>query len=175
MTLAFRALLRKCHYTSSIHNLRWRDVSLYPDHMVLIVPSSKTDQFSTNPLRIVLNSSPGSPLCPVRWLGELSRVYNPLERDHLFRLPVPGGLIDMSYNWFTKKLKAVASAVGLDPTSVSPHSLRHGGASFMSALGSNLIDVRARGAWASSAVFSYIHHSDESQRLKDRKISTEFY
>ena len=175
VTLAFRALLRKSHYTASPHNLCWRHVSIYNDHMVLVLPSSKTDQFSEHPLRIVLNSSPGSPLCPIAWLSELARVLKPLESDHVFRLPVPGGMLDMTYTWFSKKLKQLASAIGLNPDMVSPHSLRHGGASFMSALGSDLIDVRARGAWSSSAVFTYIHHSVESQRLKDLKLSQNFY
>ena len=35
ITLAFRALLRKSHYTPSPHNLRWKDISLYPDYLVL--------------------------------------------------------------------------------------------------------------------------------------------
>ena len=175
LTLAFRALLRKCHFTSSTHNLHWRDVSIYPDHLILVLPSSKTDQFSEHPHRIVLNASPGSPLCPVFWLSELSCVFKPLETDIVFRLPSPPGLVPMSYSWFSSRLKALATAIGLDPVTVSPHCLRHGGASFMSALGSDLIDVRARGCWASSSVFTYLHHSDESQKLKDLKISSNLY
>ena len=57
VTLAFRALLRKSHYTPSPHTLRWRDVSMYTDHLVLSIPSSKTNQFSARPHH-VLNSSP---------------------------------------------------------------------------------------------------------------------
>ena len=175
ITLAFRALLRKSHYTNSIHNLRWRNVSLYPDHLLLTLPSSKTDQFGTNPLRIVLNSSPGSPLCPVFWLQELARVQKPSESDFIFRLPYPGGLLPVPYSWFNCKLKAVASSVGLDPTSVSSHSLRHGGASFMSSLGSDMIDIRARGSWASSAIFNYLHHSVDTLRQKDSILSEHLY
>ena len=175
ITLAYRALLRKCHYTDSIHNLRWRSLSLYPDHLVLTLPSSKTDQFGTNPLKVVLNSSPGSSLCPVRWLNELVAVQHPLEADFIFRTPVLGGLSPVSYHWFNSKLKLVASAIGLSPQTISSHSLRHGGASFMSSLGSDMIDIRARGAWASSAVFNYLHHSVDSLKQKDTLISSNFY
>ena len=112
VTLAFRALLRKCHYTNSIHNLRWRDLAVYPDHLVLVLPSSKTDQFGSKPLHIVLNASPGSPLCPVRWIHELARVHNPRESDFVFRLPRPGGFHAVPYTWFNEKLKLLGSTIG---------------------------------------------------------------
>ena len=174
-TLAFRALLRKCHYSSSIHNLCWKHIALYPDFLVLTIPTSKTDQFGTRPFKVVLNSSPGSPLCPVKWLRELSLVHQPLEADFIFRLPAPGGLFPVPYMWYNQRLKDLSSSIGLDPSFISSHSLRHGGASFMSALGSDMIDIRARGAWASSAVFSYLHHSLETLRLKDTVISSNLY
>ena len=109
ITLAFRALLRKSHYTTSMHNLRWQDISLYPDHLILVVPSSTTDQFGTKPLRIVLNASPGSHLCPIYWLQELARVHRPKNSDFIFRLPARGGFIPIPYPWFNQKLKHLAS------------------------------------------------------------------
>ena len=171
LTLAFRGLLRVCHYTSSTHNLRWKDISIYPDHLVLVLPSSKTDQFSDKPHRLVLNSSSSSPVCPVFWLSELARIHTPLELDYIFRIPVPGGLVPITAPWFNHKLKSLASEVGLDSGRVSSHSLRHGGASFMSAHGADMLDIRARGAWASSAIYSYLHHSDSTLRQKDALIS----
>ena len=171
LTLAFRALLRKSHYTPSPHTLRWRDVSLYPDHLVLLIPSSKTDQFSSRPHRIVLNSSPGCCLCPVKWLTELSRAHRPLEGDLIFRLPTPGGFIPMDYSWFNSRLKALSARVGLSPVTVSSHSLRHGGASLMASLGSTMMDIRARGGWSSSAMFRYLHHSIASLRRLDKLVS----
>ena len=172
ITLAYRALLRKSHYTPSPHSLRWRDISIYPDHIILCIPTSKTDQFSMRPHRIVLNSSPGSFLCPVKWLSELSKAHKPLEHDFIFRLPVPGGLVPMEYSWFNNRLKEVSARVGLSPVTVSSHSLRHGGASLMASLGSTMMDIRARGGWSSSSMFRYLHHSIESLRLLDRNISS---
>ena len=170
--LAFRALLRKSHYTPSPHMLRWRDVSLYPDHLVLRIPSSKTNQFGERPHRVVLNASPHSFICPVRWLGELVRVQRPLEDDPLFRIPLRGHLVPMDYEWFNSRLKHLSSLVGLSPVMVSSHSLRHGGASFMASLGSPLMDIRARGSWSSSAIFSYLHHSLDTLRIQDSLISS---
>ena len=172
ITLAFRALLRKCHYTVSGHSLKWSDVSLYPDHLVLVIRTSKTEQFSAHPHRIILNSSPGSDLCPLAWLYALARAHNPLETDFIFRAPGKRGLSRFSASWFNARLKKLASAVGMDPSNLSSHSLRHGGASLMSALGCDIADIRARGSWASSAIFRYLHHSDESLRSKDRVISS---
>ena len=172
ITLAFRALLRKSHFTMSCHVLLWRDVALYPDHLCLVIRSSKTDQFSDRPHRVVLNSSPGSKLCPVFWLSELARAHNPREQDPIFRIPVPGGLVPITYCWFNSRLKAVAAAIGLDPSLVSSHSLRHGGASYMASLGMDIADIRARGSWASSAIFRYLHHSDETLRAKDATIAS---
>ena len=175
VTLAYRSLLRKCHYTPSPHTLRWRNVSIYPDHLVLIIPSSKTNQFSSNPHRIVLNSFQGSYLCPVKWITELSRAHSPLEDDFIFRLPHPGGFVPMDYAWFNTRLKLAASNIGLSPVSVSSHSLRHGGASFMASLGSPMMDITARGGWSSSAIFRYLHHSIDSLRSMDKLISERLF
>ena len=171
VTLAFRALLRKCHYTVSGHSLLWSDVSLYPDHLVLLIRTSKTDQFSSNPHRIVLNASPGSDLCPVSWLYALARAHRPRECDFIFRVPGPNGLCRLDYRWFNARLNQLASRIGLDSSLISSHSLRHGGASFMSALGCDIVDIRARGSWASSAIFRYLQHSDETLRSKDCIVS----
>ena len=135
----------KSHYTYSPHNLRWRDVSIWADHVRIRIASSKTDQFSVRGHRVLLNSSPGSFICPVFWLSELVRVHSPLESDFVIRVPGPRGVAPMNYQWFNLTLKLLASRIGLDPTAVSSHSLRHGGASHMAAQGVNLIDIRARG------------------------------
>ena len=172
VTLAFRGLLRKSHYTYSAHTLLWQDVSIYPDHLVIRLRTSKTDQFATHGHRILLNASPGSFLCPVFWVGELARVQRPLESDFLIRVPSPLGLAPLNYSWFNYKLKLVAGSVGLDPATVSSHSLRHGGASFVSAQGSTLLDIRARGGWASSAVFRYLHHTDSTLLKQDLLVSS---
>ena len=172
VSLAFRALLRKCHYTFSRHTLRWRDVSLYPDHILIRVNTSKTDQLATKGHRVLLNASPGSPLCPVSWIGELARVQNPMEDDYLLRVPCPAGLAPLNYPWVNSKLKSLAVAIGLDPSTVSTHTLRHGGASFMSANGSDLIDIRARGGWSSSSVLRYLHHADSTLLKQDLLISS---
>ena len=172
VSLAFRALLRKSHYTYSQHSLLWRDVSLYPSHLIIRVCTSKTDQFASKGHRILLNASPGSFLCPVFWLSELARVQNPLESDYLIRVPSPTGLAPMSYRWFNFRLKTLSAKIGLDPSKVSSHSLRHGGASYMSAQGSDLLDIRARGGWASSAIFRYLHHADATLLKQDLLIAS---
>ena len=56
VTLAFRALLRKCHYTISSHSLVWSDLAINPNHLTLTIRSSKTDQFSIKSHRIVLKA-----------------------------------------------------------------------------------------------------------------------
>ena len=155
--------------------LRWRDVTLFADHLILVIQTSKTDQFSDHPHRIVLNLSPGSRLCPVFWLSEIARVFKPLGPQPLFCLPSPEGLTPILSTWFNQRLKDLASCAGLDPSVISSHSLRHGGASFMLALGCDIIDIRARGSWASSAILRYLHHSDSSLRSKDLLVSSRFY
>ena len=175
VVLAFRSLLRKSHYTPSPHSLHSRDISIYPDHIVLNIPTSKTNQFSLRSHRVVLNSSPGSCLCPVKWITELSKAHRPLESDLIFRLPVPGGFIPMEYSWFNSRLKHAAIGIGLSPVPVSSHSLRHGGASMMASLGSSMMDIRARGGWSSSSMFRYLHHSIDSLRAMDREISDRLF
>ena len=174
-TLAFRALLRCSHYTRSSHTLCWGDISMFPDHIILVLRTSKTDQFSEFPHRIIINSSPGSRLCPVFWLWELLRVFHPSSSDPIFCIPTPTGLVPISSSWYNGRLKNIAAKLGLEHSRISSHSLRHGGASFMSALGCDIMDIRARGSWASSAIFRYLHHSDLTLKEKDFSISQKFY
>ena len=78
----------------------------------------------------------------------------------------------MDYTWFNNRLKHLSTLVGLSPVAVSSHSLRHGGTSFMASLGSSLMDIRARGGWSSSAVFSYLNHSVDTLRTLDAHVAS---
>ena len=68
-------------------------------------------------------------------------------------MPTFGGLRRITCAWFNYKLKKLCSTVGLNSPLISSHSLRHGVASLMSALGCDIADIRAGGSWASSAIF----------------------
>ena len=172
VTLAFRALLRKSHYTPSPHVLLRSDIQLERGYMIIKIRTSKTDQFGHEPRSIVIGASPGAPLCPVYYVSELCRITNHSPSDLLFSIRGPAGLNPLSYSGFTHKLKALASTSGLDPSLVSPHSLRHGGASFLSALDLPLQDIMCRGNWHSDAVNLYIHDSVPTMLSRDSPVAT---
>ena len=76
-----------------------------------------------------------------------------------FVLPAPSrrGLIPFTYAKFDRLLKSVASTAGLDPSGISGHSLRSGGATlaFQASIPEEF--VKRLGDWRSDAFKSYIH------------------
>jgi len=62
----------------------------------------------------------------------------------------------LSYNAFSRGVKKVARAMGLDPVRFRPHSLRIGGASMLAAAGVPDYVIQKQGRWKSLAFLEYI-------------------
>ena len=89
----------------------------------------------------------------------LSSLFQPPLSGPAFVLPAPSskGLIPFTHGKFDSLLKLVASRAGLDPSRISGHSLRAGGATL--AFQANIPEelIKRLGDWQSDAFRSYIH------------------
>lgn len=168
LCLSFRCLLRKCHFTSSPHMLLRSHLKFTDYGILLSVVSSKTIQFHERTLEIPVVESPGSILCPVRWL----RTYlssrkvpqeGPLFLEYKSKKP-------LSYEKFTKRLKDLVREANI-PGKITCHSLRRGGATYLSRLGLPLHDVKMYGDWKSLSVLLYLADDTETRLLKDYSVA----
>lgn len=166
--LSFRALLRKCQVTESESTIRRCDVDIHPWGMLIRVRRSKTIQFGERVLQIPVSRVPNTDLCAVFWLEKHIRL-TPAEPDsHLFRLP---GSSTMPYRFYQGTLKLFCKLSGLDPDLYSSHSLRRGGATYLSMSGARIEEIKARGDWASSCVYRYLRTPLADRIVDDIKVA----
>lgn len=165
--LSFRCLLRKSHFTDSPHMLTRSQIEFTEYGMILNITSSKTIQFKERIVRIPIVESPGSILCPVRWM----KIY--LE---LCAVPLKGPLFleksgkALSYRKFMERLKKLVVKAGI-PGKITCHSLRRGSATYLSRLGLPLHDVKMYGDWKSLSVLLYLADDTETRLLKDYPVA----
>ena len=113
--------------------------------------------------------SPSSPICPVRLLRDIWTSSNSGD-DYLFSTE---GIPVISYRVFHKTLECLIKKSGLQG-SFSSHSLRRGGASFMSMIDCTIPQIKSRGNWASDCVYEYVVPFLEHELKVDAKFSS-FY
>lgn len=168
LCLSFRCLLRKCHFTSSPHMILCSQVEFTEYGLLLSINSSKTIQFNERTLQIPVVESPGSILCPVKWL----KIYL-----SLCKVPKKGPLLldckskgPLSYEKFTKRLKELVKKAGIGGR-ITCHSLRRGSATYLSRLGLPLHDVKMYGDWKSLTVLLYLADDTETRLMKDYSVA----
>lgn len=104
------------------------DVTAYPDHIVVLVPFSKTDQEGKGKTKTIARlNGDNAGVCPVRALEAWLSAAN-IESGHVFRGidrhdRVHGSLNDREV---ARIVKRRALAAGLDPDRLGGHSLRAG-------------------------------------------------
>lgn len=166
--LAFRCLLRSCQYTGSIHHIKRNDVKFTRYGLCLTIKSSKTIQFREREVVVPVIASPGSVLCPVRWLKKYLKTSNMTDSAPLFVLP--GSKSPMSYKFFSMRLTSLLTAADLKGK-FSTHSLRRGSATFLSRIGLPLHDIKTYGDWRSLSVLLYLAGDIETRLLKDHTVA----
>ena len=172
--LGFRALLRKCHFTLSPHSLQFRDVELLDSGLKLTIRSSKTDQLGSKPSHVFVTKVANHIFCPMYHLTKILSFPQFSPHDHLFQVVYKGKLVPMSYNYYRARLSEVGKASGLNIQNLTPHSLRHSGATYLQSLGIPLDVIKSRGNWSSSAVSRYLHPSDTYLQSLDEVPSKSF-
>lgn len=134
--LGFFGLFRATELTS----IKAKDITINPDHLIIFVPTSKTDQYR-NGNKVFISQTKGL-ICPHALLLRYFSLANipPSADEYIFRSiqasrrgQTATALASrrLSYTRLREIIKETVSSIGLNPNLYSTHSLRSGGASFM--------------------------------------------
>ena len=177
--VAFFGLLRKANllckgstqFNPSQH-LRRQDIMFFANWAIVINRWSKTIQFSQRILTIPLPCIDQHPLCPYTALKHAFNLVPAPLSGPAFGVPSPRGLIPLTYGKCDSMLKSLAAAINLDPSQISGHSFRSGGATlaFQAQIPAELI--KRLGDWQSDAYRSYIHIPVKDRMLAVRKLAS---
>ena len=170
---SFRALLRKCQVTLSDSSLQRRDFRFLDWGMIIAIRRSKTIQFQERVLEVPVARCRNKTLCAVYWTERHFRE-TPAPREAMaFRLPDgTGGSYPLPYGVYQSTLKLFAERSGLDPDSISSHSLRRGGCTYLSMCGASLEELKTRGDWTSDTVFAYLKTPMAVRIMNDMRVAT---
>lgn len=134
--LGFSGLFR----ANELINIQAKHITFHSDHLVILVPQSKTDQYREG--NNVFISKTNGRICPHNLLLRYFSLADiaPKSEEYVFRsiqAPRKGskhaslGPRRLSYTRCRELVKEGVRSIGLDPKIYSTHSLRAGGATFM--------------------------------------------
>ena len=164
--LMFRTLLRISNIVNSDHTLRAKDISFSKEGCFVKINSSKTTSTREVSKSLPVTFSKDKRICAATWLRLLFLRFRPSPESQLFSSPLVPVL---TYTKFAKKFKDLTIRAGLVGDFAS-HSLRRGGATFMSMLERPMEQIKSRGLWKSDCVFRYIVPPMSSMLKNDRAV-----
>jgi hypothetical protein len=126
------------------------------DHFVLVVRKSKTNQFGRRVHRVPFVSCTETSLFPVNALLSHLVASKLPSSANLFSYVEVGRTIILNHADFVRKLRLGLSAIGLNPSLFSGHSMRRGGCTMGFEAGLSVVDLKLRGDWQSDAVERYL-------------------
>ena len=165
--LLFRSLLRVSHVIDSAHTLLRSDVKFNEQGCIILIRSSKTHRKGSDNFCIPIAIGRDRSICAAR---HLKTMFNRLPMHPSAPLFSAVGVPALTYSRFSKKFSALISKAGLKGNFAS-HSLRRGGATFMSMQKCDVAEIKARGRWASDCVFRYIKPPLSHLAKVDRKVA----
>ena len=171
MLLSFRALLRKGHVTHSDLSLVREDFCFKPWGLLLNVVKSKTNQYRERVHKIPVSCVRDTRLCAVYWVRKHFEECPAEPQSRAFRVPKGGNSVPLTYKFYLKVIKTIATIAGLDSSTFSTHSLRRGGATFLRMSGASLQVIKERGDWSSDAVYLYLQTSLTERLTSDLRVS----
>ena len=127
-------------------------VRVYQDRIVITIKDFKHNK-RNQPFEIVLHKQ-NSGACPYLLLLNYLAIRGS-GQGPLFRF-IDGKPI--TRNFFNSKLKMGLEFIGLDVTRYKSHSLRIGGASYLSGIGLSDLQIKLMGRWQSDAFLRYIRN-----------------
>lgn len=144
--------------TKKGHSIPAYQAHMHPDaevHAVTLhIKSKKNDQGGNGFRYHFTRALPGDTYCIVDTLWTYAKHAEPAQGKSLFHIPKLGWTLKPPY--FAQELRKLAKQNGLDPTRVSSHSLRIGGASTLAAAGLNDHEIQGVGDWKSNAYLTYV-------------------
>ena len=132
---------------------------------------SKSNQFGQRLHVIPYASCPDHRLCPVR--AVYTHLTNSIlhQDSPLFNFTEYGRQKFLSHSFFVKQLKRGIQQISRDPTLISAHSLRRGGATLSFMCNIPAEQIKSRGDWASNCYQWYIDVSPEDNLNVARALS----
>ena len=131
---------------------------------------SKTLQFGERKHVVPLVSIPGSELCPVSAFKLLCERVPGNPRDPLARVKKGKKWGPLPYRTFQNRIRTLIMQTGRNGQAYSTHSLRRGGASYLSAAGVSREMIKLTGDWKSDAVDHYIQFPLEAKVTVSQKV-----
>ena len=123
-----------------------------PTHVVLSLPSSKTDPFRKG-VSVILAAAPGAPTCAVTALRHLFSMHPKPPGAPLFQAADGSAF---TRERFLSRLKVLLVTAGLDVSKFSGHSFRRGAATSAVVVGYSNYEIQQLGRWRSDAYRLYI-------------------
>ena len=169
--LAFRSLLRKCHYTSGDSMLTREAFQFFEWGMMITVSRTKTIQFKERKLLIPICRVTNTLLCAVYWVERHFREVKGRPSHAAFLIPDGEGCSPLSYKLFSAILKMLADRSHIEAERVSSHGFRAGGATFLARLGVDVDVIKQRGDWKSDQVYVYLRRPIQDRISIDHKVA----
>jgi hypothetical protein len=138
-----------------------------PNHVVLSIPSSKTDPFRKG-VSLFISAAPGASTCPVTSLKQLYMLDPRPPESPLF---VGDDGLPLLRGDLIRRIREDLSSLGLNPSEYAGQSFRRGGASSAAAAGFHDFELQQLGRWRSDAYKLYI----EPNRLRLLSLSARLH
>ena len=136
-----------------------KDVLVGDKGLLVNLRWSKTNQFGEKVLQVPVLALPGSVLCPVTAYKRLLSLVPVRDCDPAFCRLVNEAVLPITYSQLQNFIKQQVSAIGLEASRYSSHSLRRGGVSFAFAAGAPGELIKKQGDWSSDAYLQYLQFS----------------
>lgn len=166
MLVAFFGFFRKATVavaTASLSDpgthLRRQDITIDWQNYCLViqVPRSKTNQYGERRDLVCVAGIKGSAIDPVWWYARMLQLSPAPPTAAAFGYKGGRGTFcPVTHKLLVDTTKAYAKCIGLNPTEVSGHSFRRGGATFAFHVGVPDLLIKFQGIWASAAYQGYI-------------------
>lgn len=166
--LMFRTLLRVSHVTPSPHTLGARDFVFKDWGVIVNVSTSKTSQYRGGKISLPVASISQADFCPVFWVRRCIDRLHRLPEDLMFAVPSSYGF---SYSTYNKFFQSTVESAAISEY-LTPHSLRKGGATYLSSMGVPLDQIRSRGQWKSDSIFRYLQLPLRDRISKEKIFSS---
>lgn len=148
-----------------------QDFRMEQDAILVDIKWSKTIQFKQKLLQIPLLPVTDEDICPVFWVQRMFRKIPAGPEDPAFGVPEKGRITALSYSQLNTRLQRWLGRLGLPLGYLTPHSMRHGGATYAGRV--NICDeaVKLIGDWASDAYKLYMKWSLKKRFVALRKMA----
>lgn len=138
---------------------------------MVLLNHSKTNQFGNHQMVIPMVANPIQALCPVFHMRELFTRFKLGEELPAFSYVENSKVKCVTYDGFTKELRRLLNAAGINASSFSGHSFRRGGATYLYSLGADPLLIQASGDWATDCFTRYVFLSLDQRLQAQEKMA----